>query len=97
MNDEEEWSVKYLEGKDQSVWAGAGHWASTTGRIWGWPVRQGGCHEDLGVEELGEVSWEGNKARLRQGKGLETSLGGEMVPGYRSPGKPGRGVIYDGT
>lgn len=69
----------------------------TTGRIWGWPVRQGGCHEDLGVEEPGEVSWEGNKACLRPGKGLETSLGGKMVPGYRSPGKPGRGVIYDGT
>lgn len=97
MRPEEEQSVKYLEGKVQSARAGAGHWALTTGRIWGWPVRQGGCREDLGVEEPGEVSWGGNKARLRPGKGVETRLGGELVPGYRSPGKPGSGVVYDGT
>lgn len=69
----------------------------TTGRIWGRPARQGRYHEDLDVEEAGEGSWEGSKAGLSKGQGLETSQGGKMAPGYRSPGKPERGVVYDGT
>ena len=43
--------------------------------MWGRPARQGGHHEDPSVEEAGEGSWEGNKAGLSKGKGLEMTLG----------------------
>ena len=69
----------------------------TTGRMWGRPARQGRHHEDPSVEEAGEGSWEGNKAGLSKGKGFEMTLGGKMAPGYRSSGKPERGVVYDRT
>lgn len=66
--------------------------ASPTGQVSWRP----GCW-GLDVEEAGEGSWEGSKAGLSKGQGLETSQGGKMAPGYRSPGKPERGVVYDGT
>lgn len=63
------------KGNDQSVWAGVGHWALTMGRIWiGVVILIGQASErgETRCEGVGGVSWEGSKAGLSKGKGLET-------------------------